>query len=356
MKMRRVDPTAPPVKARYNKRTQDNIQQKKRGKNPRKESKGSNYEADEESSTQINWFKEMPLCEDIKIVELEKLAESDMREFGDKCLREINELKFQKICERTQAYMNSKCSEGELFQDFQKVFGNRDAFEFFAYYIKTVQDPDIYYDLEQELIYRCNKLRTENINILSNNQKFTDFFSKIEAGLAENIFQRFKAGTLSMDSPCIKNQMVLFQYFGVLKKMFKGEIVKLKNLNRFLESPKSIHLMIDSFFIPKSEIQRHWNKINSSDIILAFLFFHIGGQKLTGMKVRLETAKINPNLNKIFLRHYPEFAKDMGLKIDSEQEDYVMQAKRYVDSDEENEDEEEVDLEEEPKGKNNSHQ
>ena len=118
MKMRRGDPTAPPAKSRYNKKVQEKIASGKRGKNPRKESKNSNYEGDDEASNQVDWFKEMPLCEDIKIVELEKLAESDMKEFGDKCLREINELKFSKLCERISAYMNSKCSEGELFQDF----------------------------------------------------------------------------------------------------------------------------------------------------------------------------------------------------------------------------------------------
>lgn len=272
----------------------------------------------------------MPLCEDIKIVELEKLPVSDMKEFEGKCMREIMPNKFQQLKQRINTYKENRITEGELFGNFQKIFGNRDAFEFFAYFIKTIKE-DYYFDLEDELIYRCNKLRTEHLCILKNNKTFTDLFKKIEANIMENIFLRFENGILTNENPAKKNQMVLFQYFGVLKQMKKGEIAKLKNLSRFFESEKSMDIILESLFIPKKDFKDKLSEINNIDIIIAFLYFNIGGQKLTGLKVRLDTAKVNPNLNKIFLRHFPEFARDHRQKIESDDEDYEVEAKKPSD-------------------------
>jgi hypothetical protein len=60
----------------------------------------------------------MPLCEDIKIVELDKLPPSDMKEFENKCIREINPAKYDKLKERIKTYMLEKINENELFGDF----------------------------------------------------------------------------------------------------------------------------------------------------------------------------------------------------------------------------------------------
>ncbi len=335
MRMRKVDPNAPPVKARYNKKLQDNIKQAKRGKKPRKGSKVIEEEPQEdEGYADIDWTKEMPLCEDIKMVELEKLPPSDMKEFEGKCLRDIIPAKFEKLKERIFMYNYKKITENDLFNGFQDIFGNKDAFEFFAYYIKTCSN-ETYYTLEDELIYRCNKLRTEHLSILKNNNTFTDFFGKIEQKIVENIFSRIENGVMKCESPAKKNQMVLFQYFGVLKQMQKGEVVKLKYINRFLESQKSMDALIDSLFILKDEFQAKISEINNVDIIMLFLYFNIGNQKLKGLKVRLSTSKINPNLNKLFLRHFPDYAKDNKLKTSSDEEDYEVEVKRPEDLEEE---------------------
>jgi hypothetical protein len=49
------------------------------------------------------------------------------------------------------------------------------------------------------------------------------------------------------------------------------------------------------------------------------------------MNVKMNTAKINPNLNKIFLRHFPEFGKDHHIKMTSDEEDYEVEVKRPSD-------------------------
>lgn len=339
MKMRKIDPNAAPIKARYNKKVNQVQKKGKRGKKQRKGSQANENRENgdnEDSHLQgINWFKEMPLCEDIKIVELEKLPPSDMKEFENKCIREIMPAKYDQLKSRISTYKNNKISEGELFNDFQKIFGNKDAFEFFGYFIKTCKS-NIYYSLEDELIYRCNKLRTENLCILKNNKSFTDLFKKIEDNLVENIFERFEVGLLNSKKPAKKNQMVLFQYFGVLKQMNKGEVIKFKYLNRFFESEKSIEIILESLFIPKSNFKKKISELNNIDIILAFLYFHIGAQKLKGMNVKLDTAKVNPNLNKIFLRHFPEFGRDHKIKMESDEEDYEVEIKKPTDVEEEN--------------------
>jgi hypothetical protein len=60
----------------------------------------------------------MPLCEDIKMVELEKLPPSDMKEFEGKCLRDIIPAKFEKLKERIFMYNYKKITENDLFNGF----------------------------------------------------------------------------------------------------------------------------------------------------------------------------------------------------------------------------------------------
>jgi len=56
------------------------------------------------------------------------------------------------------------------------------------------------------------------------------------------------------------------------------------------------------------------------------MYFNLSGSKLAGKHIKSDQEKINPNLLKIFLRHFPNFAKERDLNFDSEPEDYENQA------------------------------
>ena len=65
-------------------------------------------------------------------------------------------------------------------------------------------------------------------------------------------------------------------------------------------------------------------EISNKDILLAFLYFNVSCLRLQNKPLNVEKESINPNLLKLFLRHYGEFAKKNSLDVQSDDEDYVI--------------------------------
>lgn len=122
--------------------------------------------------------------------------------------------------------------------------------------------------------------------------------------------------------------MQIFQFFGTIKKVYLDEIVELTFLSQFFEDVESLELLQDALFTEKRNLQNALNKINHKDIILCFLYFNLSAKRLKGKTVGFDKRKVNPNLGKLFLRHFESFAKDHNYNIESDDEDYVPEVKK----------------------------
>lgn len=71
------------------------------------------------------------------------------------------------------------------------------------------------------------------------------------------------------------------------------------------------------------------NELSNSDILMSFIYFNVSALRLANKPIQVEKEAVNPNLAKVFLRHYAEFAKQNNFDIDSDEEDYVIPVTRH---------------------------
>lgn len=70
--------------------------------------------------------------------------------------------------------------------------------------------------------------------------------------------------------------------------------------------------------------------MNSIDLLLVFLYLNMVILRFENKEKIKGFAKLNPNLLKVFLRYYPDLAKDLQMKIQSEGEDYNYSNKQLL--------------------------
>lgn len=66
------------------------------------------------------------------------------------------------------------------------------------------------------------------------------------------------------------------------------------------------------------------NDVTNGDILMSFIYFNVSALRLANKKISVDKDNLNPNLLKLFLRHYQEFAQSQKLDTDSDEEDYVI--------------------------------
>lgn len=76
------------------------------------------------------------------------------------------------------------------------------------------------------------------------------------------------------------------------------------------------------------------NELSNSDILMSFIYFNVSSLRLAAKPIQAEKDLLNPNLAKLFLRHYATFANQNNINIDSEEEDYVIPVTRHRNSEE----------------------
>lgn len=70
--------------------------------------------------------------------------------------------------------------------------------------------------------------------------------------------------------------------------------------------------------------------MNSIDLLLIFLYFNLIILRFENKEKIKGFVRLNPNLLKVFLRYYPDLAKDLQMRIQSESEDYNFSNKQLV--------------------------
>lgn len=64
------------------------------------------------------------------------------------------------------------------------------------------------------------------------------------------------------------------------------------------------------------------DKISNVDILSIFIYFNLLTLRFENKQKIVNAQQVNPNLLKLFLRHYPQLANDEKYSLESDEEDY----------------------------------
>ena len=205
---------------------------------------------------------------------------------------------------------------------------------YFTEYIKCIPVEKVQWELDGVLYNVAKTTPTRKSMILLGCKTYSELLNKIVKVIAENIFKRVLSGKLVVNKSPKKDQNVLFQIIGSLNLMHPMEIVKYKMLGNFLSGDHGVDTMEKLLYVDKSEIDGVLNELSDNDILMSFIYFNIACLRLAGKAIRVEKEAYNPNLLKLFLRHYTEFASVNKINTDSDDEDYVIPHKTRTYSEE----------------------
>lgn len=158
--------------------------------------------------------------------------------------------------------------------------------------------------------------------MINGNKTFADLFKKITRVLAENTQARFTAQVIDNKKPFKKEKSIIFQFIGCIKAMNFSDILRFKYLSNFCQDENTVDIIKQVLFVRKDKVNEKLSEIPNLDIILSFLYFSLATSRFEGKVIVNMLSKINPNLNKLFLRHFPTFAQERRLDIESDDEDY----------------------------------
>ena len=73
---------------------------------------------------------------------------------------------------------------------------------------------------------------------------------------------------------------------------------------------------------PVKRVQEMLDPISNIDILVCFMYFNVTCLRYENKSKLTNQSKINPNLLKLFMRHFPKLAKDTNYELESDEEDY----------------------------------
>ena len=253
---------------------------------------------------------------------LSSLPEIDNEGLQDLCLQHMSKRDWEGLGRKVSQYKRRKIYAQDLFEGFEDFVGRKMAFVLFGHFTKTIENPKTVIDLENELFHQALDIPFAHNCLLKGNKTYVRLFEKIRNSIAENIFKRFDAGLLNEKNSIKKDQNILFQFIGCIKAMHFKEILKFKYLSNFVENDKTVEIIKQALFEPFDKLEEKLSTIPNIDILMSFIYFNLAVSRFDGKVVTNHKSKINPNLNKLFLRHYPDYAGEYKLEIESEHEDY----------------------------------
>jgi hypothetical protein len=270
---------------------------------------------DEEGSKQV-YFEEVKFKRD------DKKTAASFREFEDKTMQ-ILSAKYDKAISRiTGAYIKFSLSPDELFREFLAIFGPVLVYKYVYLYSRTVKNESLVNKLYAHLLKELSRLRYQNNNVLSQVYTWKDFFHKISDELAANLFNRIDAGKLDLTKNYRISSARMFQLFGSIKTLTLKEFGKFKYLNNFLQNPEAKAILQRFLFVPFNKSQSMIDKISNIDMLIMFIYFNLSCTKFEYNLGSYDGKKINPNLLKVFMKHYINYSKEKKYDIVTDDEDF----------------------------------
>lgn len=278
-------------------------------------------------------LREEDICyEDVKFTKVEKKHNVNFADFISKVKHIIDNKSEKELVVYTGAYAKSGMIAKELFDKFASIFGPILVYKYFQYYAKTVKIPQKMYELEEFLDRKLQLKPQKNKNIILDVKTWRDFFNKITNEVSANIIARVAKNSAS-DKKHKVSQGRLVQLLGCIKALTIKEFIKFKYLSNFLKDQESKKNLQRSLVVPVNRSAQMLDRISTEDALIMFLYFNLASMKFEGKTITTST-KLNPNLMKLFLRHYPDVAKRYSVSILSEDEDYEEVEGRYAEMEE----------------------
>lgn len=258
--------------------------------------------------------------EDVKFVKVEKKHNVNFADFIGKT-KQVTDFNAEKeLIVHAGAYNKGGMAAKDLFERFSSIFGPILVYKYYQYYSKTVKNPQKICELEEFLDRKLQELPIKNKNILLDVRTWRDFFTKITSEVSSNIMDRI-AKKATADKQYKVSQGRLVQLLGCVKALTIKEFIKFKYLSNFLKDQESKKNLQRSLVVPENRSSQMLDRIGTDDILIMFLYFNLGSLKFEGKSITTG-LKLNPNIMKLFLRHYPDVAKRYAMSIESDEEDY----------------------------------
>lgn len=258
--------------------------------------------------------------EDVKFSKVEKKQNINFADFITKARQILDAKSESELVMYVETYNKYATNPKELFDKFCLVFGPTLAYKYFQYFSKTVKQPQKTYELDEFLDRKLQLLPAKNKNMLFAIKTWRDFFSKIISEISKNIISRLAKSNASDKSSKV-SQGRLVQLLGCIKALTIKEFIKFKYLANFLKDQESKKNLQRALVVPDNRTTQMLDRIGTEDLLVMFLYFNLASSKFEG-KIITTNTKLNPNTTKLFLRHYPDVAKQYSISIASEEEDY----------------------------------
>jgi hypothetical protein len=260
--------------------------------------------------------------EDIHLAKLETMHDLSEKQFFNKLENVMKNDVVDKIDNFIHKYRKGAINGTKLFTEFETYMGKKLAFKYFPLYIKTVQSAKTAQELDNVLYEKAMNLPSKNNCVLFGNDTFSDLFKKITRYIADNIFYRIDKKLLDPKKPVHFYQSRIFQMIGTIRASSPKDMIKFAFLVNFTRESATKNHVYNMLFVDIKNINETLNLINNEDILICFLYFNLVASKLAGKYIKSDKEKINPNLLKTFLRHFPNFAKERKFDTESCDEDY----------------------------------
>ena len=263
----------------------------------------------------------LPTFEEIKFVRAEGPA-CTFKAFEGFLVQLLRREEESSLLKSIAAFQNRKASPADLFDAFAKIFGPVLCYKYFHFYSRTFDDKAKEEQLATELQRRLSKVPFKNQNIISKAKGWKQVFEKVSEEISHNVKRRIDTGSINLKSEYKINPMRLVQLVRSVKTLSLREIVRLKFLSNFVQDSEDKLRLQRSFLIPVEQVQEELSKIGNVDILIMFVYFSIV-ELLFDPKIQIsDNTIVNPNLLKIFMRHFPDLAKARKFDLNSDEEDY----------------------------------
>jgi len=260
--------------------------------------------------------------EEIKFKRDDKKTAASFRDFEEKVMQ-ILPAKYDKdISKATHSFIKFSITPEELFKAFLNIFGPILVYKYIYLYYRTLKNEKLANDLYNCLLREISKLKFRHKCILREVKTWKDFFHKVSDEIEANIVDRIENNKLDIAKHYRISTTRMFQLFGSIKTLTLKELSKFKYLNNFLQNPDAKSTLQRFMFVPADKAQSMLHKISNMDILVMFIYFNLSVTKFEFSLGAYDNKKINPNLLKVFMKHYVNFAKKKNYDIVTDEEDF----------------------------------
>lgn len=259
--------------------------------------------------------------EDVRFAKITDNRGHGFSEFVDRAKLILDHKGEKQLRQLLNQYNRTRMSAGKAFDGFFDIFGPYLVYKYSHHFCATIENTSKARDLNAFVRKELNVLLFQKKNLLGQTKTWKDFFENITNELARSVFRRLERGKVKVTDRFRMNSSRLKQLLGCVKTLSLQDLIGFKFLSNFLRVMDSRKDLQTGLAAPIKKAEGLFDRIDTGDVLVMFLYFNLAVLKFEG-KTLTKAVKLNPNLLKQFLRHYPKVAEDFKYKLGSDDEDY----------------------------------